>query len=128
LTAIVADAATRDHAMLVLEQDDTLVVSDRAKLLYRATREAGCPDLRYEHRRAAVDQLLALPDAIAWCWAKGGDVLGEGRRLATTHPTRRHARPRSLTEPEQARSPSATVVRPGLGLTFHSYCHGQAQV
>jgi len=50
----------------------TLVASDR-KLLYRATREAGRPDLRYAHRRAAVEQLLALPDAIAWCWAKGGD-------------------------------------------------------
>ncbi|MEJ7705538.1 MAG: hypothetical protein WKF47_18790 [Geodermatophilaceae bacterium] len=72
LTALVVDAAARGDAMLVLEQDDTLVVSDR-KLLYRATREAGCPDLRYEHRRAAVEQLLALPDAIAWCWAKGGD-------------------------------------------------------
>jgi len=72
LTALVVDAAARDDAILVLEQDDTLVVSDR-KLLYRATREAGCPDLRYEHRRAAVEQLLALPDAIAWCWAKGGD-------------------------------------------------------
>ena len=58
--------------MLVLEQDDTLVVSDR-RLLYRPTREAGCPDLRCEHRRAAVEQLLPLPDAIAWCWAKGGD-------------------------------------------------------
>jgi len=64
LTALVVDAAARDDAMLVLEQDDTLVVSDR-KLLYRATREAGCPDLRYEHRRAAAEQLLALPDAIA---------------------------------------------------------------
>ncbi len=72
LTALVVDAAARDDAMLVLEQDDTLVVADR-KLLYRATREAGCPDLRYEHRRAAVEQLLALPDSIAWCWAKGGD-------------------------------------------------------
>ncbi len=74
LTALVVDAAGRDHVMLVLEQDDTLVVSDR-KLLYRATREAACPDLRYEHRRAVVgvEQLLALPDAIAWCWAKGGD-------------------------------------------------------
>jgi len=72
LTALVVDAATRDDEMLVLEQDDTLVVSDR-KLLYRATREAGCPDLRYEHRRAAAELLLALPDAIAWCWAKGGD-------------------------------------------------------
>jgi hypothetical protein len=29
--------------------------------------------LRYEHRRAAAEQLLTLPDAIAWCWAKGGD-------------------------------------------------------
>jgi len=35
LTAIVADAATRDHAMLVLEQDDTLVVSDREAALPR---------------------------------------------------------------------------------------------
>jgi len=112
LTALVVDTAARDDAMLVLEQDDTLVVSDR-KLLYRATREAGCPDLRYEHRRAAVEQLLALPDAIAWC-------LGERRRLATAHRAGRHRRARSLNESEQARSPSATVVRPGLGLTFRS--------
>jgi hypothetical protein len=34
---------------------------------------AGCRDtLRYEHRRAGTEQLLALTDAIAWCWAKGG--------------------------------------------------------
>jgi hypothetical protein len=57
--------------MLVLELDETVVTWDR-KLLYRASRDAGCPDLRYEHRRAAGEPLLALPDAIAWCWAKGG--------------------------------------------------------
>lgn len=72
LHALVVDAAQRSDAMLVLEQDDTLMASDR-KLIYRATREANCADLRYEHRRAAAEQLLALPDAIAWCWAKGGD-------------------------------------------------------
>lgn len=72
LRALVADAAQRGDAILVLEQDDTLIASDR-KLIYRATRDAACADLRYEHRRAAVEQLLALPDAIAWCWAKGGD-------------------------------------------------------
>jgi len=66
LAALIVDAAARGDAMLVLEQDDTLVVSDR-RLLYRPTREAGCPDLRCEHRRAAVEQLLPLPDAIAWC-------------------------------------------------------------
>ena len=72
LRALVADAAARDDAMLVLEQDDTLVAADRA-LLYRRVREVGREDLRYEHRRAASELLLALPDAVAWCWAKGGD-------------------------------------------------------
>ena len=71
LRSLVVDLAGQDIAMLVPEQDDTLVASDR-KLLYRATRDAGCADLRYE-QRAATEQLLALPDAIAWCWAKGGD-------------------------------------------------------
>jgi hypothetical protein len=61
------------HTMLVLEQDDTLIASDR-KLLYEAARKASCAEtLRYVHRRAAAEQLLALPDAVAWCWAKGGD-------------------------------------------------------
>jgi len=49
-----------------------LIASDR-QLLYRAIRDAHCLDLNYEHRRAATEQLLALPDAIAWCWANGGD-------------------------------------------------------
>jgi hypothetical protein len=25
-----------------------------------------------EHKRPHADALLAIPDAIAWCWAKGG--------------------------------------------------------
>ena len=72
LRALVADAAQRGDAMLILEQDDTLIAADR-KLLYRAARDERCPDLRYEHRMAAAEQLLAQPHAIAWCWAKGGD-------------------------------------------------------
>lgn len=72
LRSLVGDAAARSASMIVLEQDDTLVVGDR-KLLYRAVRDADCPDLRYEHRRATAEQLLAIPDAVAWCWAKGGD-------------------------------------------------------
>jgi len=73
LRAIVEDAARRGDAMLVLEQDDSLVSWDNQHLI-EFTRAAGCRDtLRYEHRRAAVDLALAIPDAIAWCWAKGGD-------------------------------------------------------
>jgi hypothetical protein len=42
--------------------------------LIEFTRAAGCREtLRYEHRRAASEMLLAVPDAVAWCWAKGGD-------------------------------------------------------
>ena len=42
--------------------------------LIEFTRAAGRREtLRYEHRRASTDLALAIPDAIAWCWAKGGD-------------------------------------------------------
>lgn len=73
LQALVVDTAGRGDAMLVLEQDDTLLSWDNQRLV-EFTRAAGCREtLRYEHRRAAAEPLLALPDAIAWCWAKGGD-------------------------------------------------------
>jgi len=73
LRLLVDDAAARGVHALVLEQDDTLVASDR-RTLYRAARYAGCAEtLRYDHRRAGTEQLLALPDAVAWCWARGGD-------------------------------------------------------
>ena len=73
LHTLVRDAARRGDAMLVLEQDDTLLNWDNQRLI-EFTREAGCRDtLRYEHRRAASELLLAAPDAVAWCWAKGGD-------------------------------------------------------
>ena len=29
--------------------------------------------MQYRHEAAAAEELLAVPDAIAWCWAKGGD-------------------------------------------------------
>jgi len=73
LRAIVEDAAACGHAMLVLEQDDSLLSWDNRQLI-EFTRAAGChATLRYEHRRAAAELALAIPDAIAWCWAKGGD-------------------------------------------------------
>lgn len=73
LQALVLDAARHRDTTVVLEQDDTLLSWDKQKLI-EFTRAAGCRDrLHYEHRRAADEQLLALPDAIAWCWARGGD-------------------------------------------------------
>jgi hypothetical protein len=73
LQALVADLAGRRSATLVIEQDETLLSWDN-QCLIEATRAAGCRDtLTYSHATAASEQLLAIPDAIAWCWAKGGD-------------------------------------------------------
>ena len=56
-----------------LEQDDSLIESDR-RVLYERVRVAGCEHtLRYEHKAAHEECLLAIPDAVAWCWAKGGE-------------------------------------------------------
>ena len=56
---------------LILEQDDSLVQSDR-RVLFRATRAAAY-DLEYVHARPASEPLLWIPDAIAWSVARGGD-------------------------------------------------------
>jgi hypothetical protein len=73
LRRLIDDLATAsDDTLVVIEQDDSLVHSDR-QLLYEAVRELDRADsLRYEHRRREAELLLGIPDAIAWCWAKGG--------------------------------------------------------
>lgn len=72
LTKLVEDLAELEAHRLVLERDDAALRSDNA-LLYTQVRKAGLDDsLRYEHMPAYEECLLALPDAVAWCWAKGG--------------------------------------------------------
>jgi len=73
MARLVDDAAKIGAARLVIERDEPAVAGDRRIIRDRATL-AGCLDtLRYEHRRPHEDCLLAIPDAAAWCWAKGGD-------------------------------------------------------
>lgn len=65
-------AHSADATRLVLEQDDSLLAWD-ARRLWEITGQVGCRDtLRYSHARASEELLLAVPDAVAWCWAKGG--------------------------------------------------------
>lgn len=84
LSALIDDLATSAvDTVIVLDQDETLVQSDR-RLLYRAVRDVGREGtLRYEHRRAATEQLLGIPDAFAWCWAKGGYWRSHIRSVVT---------------------------------------------
>lgn len=66
-------AAAGGDVQLVIEQDDSLVRSDRHEL-YRLARAAGITDvLEYRHQRGHEEPLLAFPDVVAWCWARSAD-------------------------------------------------------
>lgn len=72
LEALIADIDTNQQTLLVIEQDDSLIRWDKQRLI-ELIRAAGCGDrVRYEHSRARAELLLSVPDAIAWCWARGG--------------------------------------------------------
>ncbi|OEV12978.1 hypothetical protein [Streptomyces nanshensis] len=72
LEAVVSDAADLGAHRLVLEQDDSVLTADR-RLLYQQVRKAEIEDiLTYEHMRPSAECLLWIPDAIAWCWSRGG--------------------------------------------------------
>jgi hypothetical protein len=74
LRGLVADLAVGgDDVVVVLEEDETLVAYDRA-VLFRAVQSSDCAELlSYRHSGPAGEPMLWVPDAIAWCWAKGGD-------------------------------------------------------
>lgn len=71
LQALVEDHATGPETLLIIDCDETLVSFDNQRLI-EFTRAACCRDtLHYEHRSTETELLLGIPDAIAWCWAKG---------------------------------------------------------
>ena len=71
LRQIVEDLAAVGAESLFIEQDDSLVGSDRA-VLYDAVRKVAVREpLRYAHRRPNEEPLLWIADAAAWCWTHG---------------------------------------------------------
>jgi hypothetical protein len=72
LQAIIDGLPPGEQTLIVLEQDDSILHWDK-QFLYNAVRAAGIAGrVRYAHHRAKTELLLAVPDAIAWCWARGG--------------------------------------------------------
>ena len=72
IASLAYDVAKMGAARLVIERDDSVVEADRKIIRTRLIR-ADCHDtLSYEHARARQEYLLAIPNAVAWCWAKGG--------------------------------------------------------
>jgi hypothetical protein len=72
LQGVIDDIPSGVETVLVLDQDDSILHWDK-EFLYQAVRRAGLVDtVRYGHQRARTELLLSVPDAIAWCWARGG--------------------------------------------------------
>lgn len=72
LEALVHDIAGTCQS-LVLEADASQDARDRQDLI-TLTKDAGCREsLSYEHLTATAEPLLAVPDAVAWAWARGGE-------------------------------------------------------
>lgn len=72
LRALVADCAAAGHEHLCLDRDATMVKRDNQHII-EAARQAGISaTFRDLHDTAASEPLLAIPDAVAWAWAKGG--------------------------------------------------------
>ncbi|KAF0964936.1 MULTISPECIES: hypothetical protein [Rhodococcus] len=85
LEQLVTDLAAEGASRLVLEQDDSLVKADRATL-YTATRRHGVEEkLRYQHLPARSEPMLWIPDAVAWCLARGGQWPARVAPIITTH-------------------------------------------
>lgn len=73
LEALVEDAARHPQAKIVFDLDESLRSWDRQQMI-ELTRAAGVDDrLSYEHVHRNAELLLAIPDAVAWCWARGGE-------------------------------------------------------
>jgi hypothetical protein len=83
MARLVDDVAKMGARKLVIEHDANVLASDTRIIRDRAS-QAGCLDLLiYEHRRAREECLLAIPDAVAWAWARGGEWRTRARPLVS---------------------------------------------
>ncbi|MCZ7440270.1 hypothetical protein O7598_27995 [Micromonospora sp. WMMC241] len=81
LVSLVDHSAKIGAVRLVLERDDSTFRADQ-RLLFEQVRKCGVDGaLRYDQLRAHEECLLAIPDAVAWCWAKGGRWRDSIRRM-----------------------------------------------
>lgn len=72
LRAIVERAAIEGATNLVLDLDLTLLARDRS-VIASASREMAANTVAYNHLPFASESLLAIPDVIAWCGARGSE-------------------------------------------------------
>ncbi|WP_148070819.1 hypothetical protein [Curtobacterium sp. PhB130] len=70
IDALVTDLAAAPASLLCFERDETLVARDRRRVV-EASHRIRQP-IEHRHASATDEPLLAIPDALAWAWARGG--------------------------------------------------------
>jgi hypothetical protein len=72
ISRLADDAARMQASRIVLESDDSVVEQDRL-IIAKRLKQAELDDvIGVDHCRASGERLLAIPDAVVWCYAKGG--------------------------------------------------------
>ena len=73
IDTLIRPLAVEPTARVTFECDTSQDERDRRQL-YRLVRDLGCAErVQYEHRLAVAEPLLAVPDAIGWAYARGGE-------------------------------------------------------
>lgn len=75
------DAIGPAGGRLCLERDETLVARDKQCMIEATRRTGSAGTLEYWHESAASEPLLAVPDAVGWAWARGGDWRRRARPM-----------------------------------------------
>lgn len=66
------DAASMQVARIVIESDDSAADQDKAIITRRLKQAHLAEVVTVVHCRPSAERLLAIPDAVAWCYVKGG--------------------------------------------------------
>ena len=72
LRALLDDVVSDQQTRVLLDRDESLVSWDRQTLLDLTSSGGSRDRISYAHVSRHQEPLLILPDAVAWCWAKGG--------------------------------------------------------
>jgi hypothetical protein len=73
IRALVSSLPRDSATTLCFELDETLVRKDRQTIVEAVHSSGNAGSFAHRHATAVHEPLLALPDALGWAWAKGGD-------------------------------------------------------